>query len=106
MAGGEAELACCGIPTEAVLDPAATIFKDRRAGVVTGTEEPGEGNYALCATLTNRDTLSVVGVGGAAALSQRFARKALAVVGLERQRVTGLALDIHFVLMARSAGKG
>ena len=106
VAGSEAKLAGCRIPTEAVLYPAATILKDRRAGVVASTKEPGECNCALGTTLTNGDALSVISVGSAAALPESFAREAFAIVGLECESVPRLGLQVHLVLMARGASEG
>jgi len=106
MAGGETELAGCGIPTEAVLDPAATIFKDRRAGVVTGTEEPVENDGPFGAALADSDAFVVVGIGGSAAFSQSLALEAFAIVGLKREGMSGLGLQLYLVLVARGASEG
>ncbi len=38
VAGGETELAGCGIPTKAVLDPLAAFLKDGSAGIVACPE--------------------------------------------------------------------
>ncbi len=73
---------------------------------MTGTEEPVENDGALGATLADSDASVVVGIGGSATFSQSLARKAFAIVGLERKGVPGLALDIDFVLVAGSAGEG
>ena len=106
VAGSEAKLAGCRIPTEAVLYPAATILKDRRAGVVTGTEEPVENDGPFGAALADSDASVVVGVGGAPAFSQSFALEAFAIVGLECKGVPRLGLQVHLVLMARGASEG
>lgn len=89
VARGEAEFAGGGIPTEAVFYPSIAVLKDGRAGVVAGTEEPGKGDDSFGCTLADGDALGVVSVGGTAALAQSFTGKAFAIVGLEREGVTG-----------------
>ncbi len=90
VARGEAELAGCGIPTEAVFYPSIAVLKHGCAGVVAGTEDPSEGDDSFGCALADGEALGVVSVGGAAALSESFTGESIAIVSLERQCVTGI----------------
>lgn len=69
MAGSKAEFVGCGIPTEAVFDPAFAIAKHGGAGEVAGAEQPGEREGTGGFAGLDDDSRGVEGIRDAAAFA-------------------------------------
>ncbi|MBY0508218.1 MAG: hypothetical protein K2X03_30165 [Bryobacteraceae bacterium] len=81
-------------------------LKERRAREVARAKEPSDQKLARLAVARDLDAAPVKGVSGAAALAQRDAVEAFAVVGLQRQGVAAFALRVELLLMTRRAAPG